>query len=103
MKTLQQLIDAAIADANSNITIAGRTMRKGEGRAESGRFAVAVVLVGRPSTGHSSAVSTRIDCYLDGKRVKRATFASTLLTDMLYAKVGGAPTLAPPSNIKGTK
>jgi hypothetical protein len=78
ISALQQLIDTAIADANSTITIAGRTMRKGEGRAESGRFAVAVVLVGRPSTGQSSAISTRIDCYLDGKRVKRAALAAAL-------------------------
>lgn len=62
--TLQQLIDAAAA---SNYGIHTE-----------GRYRVELVPVGRPSQGRSSEHHTRLDCYLDGKRVKRQVFVDAL-------------------------
>lgn len=70
MKTLQQLIDAAMATtANKEIYVK---------QAVDGPFKVEIVPVGRPSVGFSSAVTYRIDCYLDGKRVKRSVLAAAM-------------------------
>lgn len=75
MMTLNQLIDAAKQDAS---------IKRDYGRAETnnGRFAIVAVGVGTPSRGRqfsgASDQTLRIDCYLNGKRVKRAVLATAM-------------------------
>lgn len=76
--TFNELVDAALADSARMVTYAGKACRKSEGEASFGRFGAKIVPCGRPSVGQSSAVATRLDCYIDGKRVKRAVLQAAM-------------------------
>lgn len=77
--TANSLIEAAIADCASPVTIAGETQPKGNGMATSGRFQVYVVRVG----GGAKRPHHRITFYLRDaagayRRVSREAFEAEL-------------------------
>ena len=58
----------------------------GGGMAEDGRFKICIVGVGRPSRGQSSAITSRVDFYLDGKRVSREIFTNQIKSAEVSSK-----------------
>lgn len=73
--TLMSLIETAKQDA-------ARTDRGlffgGSATSACKRFRVELVGVGRPSVGQSSACSCRVDCYIDGSRVKKSVLINAI-------------------------